>query len=72
VAALIAPRPALFVNGLRDPLTHSEAARESCAVAQRVYRTLGVPSRERPVEPMDLDHEHDSELAIAWFRRWLR
>ena len=72
VAGLIAPRPVLFVNGLRDPLTHSDAARESIAVAQGVYRTLGAPNHARLIEPEDLDHEYDCELAIAWFRRWLQ
>ena len=70
VAALIAPRPALFVNGQRDPLT-SPTARESFGIARRGYAVLGVPNHIRLVVPEDLGHAYDLELAVAWFRRWL-
>jgi len=70
VAALLAPRPALFVNGLRDPLT-TLAGRESFGIVRRVYALLGVPQRVRLIEPEGLGHTYDVELAAAWFRRWL-
>ena len=70
VGALIAPRPVLFVNGLRDPAT-IPAARESFAVARRGYAVLGVPNRARLLEPEGMGHAYDNQLAIAWFRRWL-
>lgn len=69
VAALIGPRPALFVNGRRDPAT-TLAARESFAVASHVYRLLGVPRRVRLIEPEEMGHYFDNQLAIGWFRRW--
>jgi dienelactone hydrolase len=70
VAALIAPRPVMFVNGLRDPAT-SHAARESFSVVRHVYRLSGAPRRARLIEPEEMGHEYDNQLAINWFRRWL-
>jgi hypothetical protein len=69
VAALIAPRPALFVNGVKDPAT-TPVARESFEIAQWPYQLLGVPGRARLIEPRRMGHIYDNELAIAWFRRW--
>ena len=70
VAALLAPRPVLFVNGLQDPLT-TTSARESFAVAHRAYQLLGVPNYAKLLEPHRLGHAYDNQLAIGWFRRWL-
>ena len=69
VAALIAPRPVLFVNGLRDPAT-SPAARESFAITHHMYRFLGKPRCARLIEPEELGHYFENQLAIGWFRRW--
>lgn len=70
VAALIAPRPVLFVNGQRDPASNP-GARESFAVLHRAYQVLGVPNRAKLIEPEHLGHTYDNQLAIGWFRRWL-
>jgi dienelactone hydrolase len=70
VAALLAPRPVLFVNGRRDPATNP-SAHESFAVVQHMYRALGVPRRARLIEPEELGQSYDNQLAIGWFRRWL-
>jgi len=70
VAALIAPRPVMFVNGQRDPAS-SPAARESFAVARQVYSFLGLPQRVKLIEPEKMGHYFDNQLAINWFRRWL-
>ena len=70
VAALIAPRPVMFVNGRRDPST-GPAARGSFAIARQVYRILGVPQRAKLIEPEEMGHAFDNQLAIGWFRRWL-
>lgn len=70
VAALIAPRPAMFVNGRRDPST-TPAARESFAIARQVYSFLGVPQHAKLIEPEDMGHYFDDQLAVSWFRRWL-
>ena len=70
VAALIAPRPVMFVNGRRDPAT-SHAARGSFAIVRQVYRLLGVPQRAKLIEPEEMGHYFDNQLAIGWFRRWL-
>jgi len=72
IAALVAPRPALYNNGASDPATPPAAARESFAVAQRVYRALGAPNRIRLVESPDSGDTFDHELAVAWFGRCLR
>lgn len=69
VAALIAPRPVMFVNGRRDPAT-SHVARESFAVVRQVYRLLGMSRRTVLLEPEELGHVFDNQLAINWFRRW--
>ena len=69
VAALLAPRPSMFVNGQRDPAT-SHAARESFAVARQVYSFLGVPQRTKLIEPEEMGHRFDNQLAANWFRRW--
>ena len=72
VAARIAPRPALYINDARDPTTPPDAASDNYAVAQRVYRTLGVPNRIRLLEQPDANDAFANELAVAWFGRWLR
>jgi dienelactone hydrolase len=69
VAALLAPRPAMFVNGRRDPAT-THAARESFAIARQVYGLLGVPQLIKLIEPEEMGHHFDNQLAISWFGRW--
>ena len=71
VAALLAPRPALFVNGRRDP-TSSPAARQSFAIVHVIYQLLGLPRHARLVEPEEMGHQYDTQLAISWLQRWLR
>ena len=58
-----------FANGRRDRAS-SHATRESFAVVQQVYRLLGVPRRTVLLEPEELDHDFDNQLAINWFRGW--
>jgi dienelactone hydrolase len=70
VAALLAPRPAMFVNGRRDPAS-SHVARESLAIARGVYSFLGLSRRVKLIEPEELGHQFDNQLAANWFRRWL-
>ncbi|RLC99128.1 MAG: hypothetical protein DRI77_03475 [Chloroflexi bacterium] len=70
VAALIGPRPVLFVNGQRDSST-SLTARWSFAIVHQVYRLLGVTQRARLIEPAQMGHYFDCQLATGWFRRWL-
>jgi len=45
VAALIAPRPVLFVNGAQDPIYPSSAAQEAFGHVQHVYAALGAADR---------------------------
>ncbi|NLE45379.1 MAG: hypothetical protein GX620_11710 [Chloroflexi bacterium] len=71
VASLIAPRPVLFVNGARDPLGNP-SARESFSIVNQVYRIIGAYNRARLIEPETLKHYYDNQLAIGWFRQWLR
>jgi len=70
VAALIAPRPALFINGRNDP-NANPGAREALAIARHVYQTWGVPQRVRLIEPETTGHQFDNQLAIGWLCRWL-
>jgi dienelactone hydrolase len=71
VAALIAPRPVLFVNGREDP-TANPGTRESFGVARHVYQLLGVPRRARLLEPEGMGHYFDNQLASGWLLRWLK
>jgi dienelactone hydrolase len=70
VAALIAPRPVLFVNGREDP-NANPGTRESFAVARHVYQLLGVPLQARLLQPEGMGHYFDNQLAAGWLRRWL-
>jgi len=70
VAALIAPRPVMFVHGRNDP-TGNLGARQSFAIVRHVYHLLGVPRQARMIEPEGMGHVFDNELAVGWLRRWL-
>ncbi len=70
VASLIAPRPVMFVNGRGDP-TIGGGAQESFAAVYHVYQFLGVPRHARLIEPEEMGHYFDHQLAIGWLRRWL-
>lgn len=60
----------MFVNGRRDPASNP-SARESFVIAHHVYQFLGVQRRIRLIEPEEMEHCFDNQLAIGWFRRWL-
>jgi dienelactone hydrolase len=45
VVGLIAPRPLLAVNGVKDPIYPSAAAKEAFEHVQRIYEARGVPER---------------------------
>jgi dienelactone hydrolase len=69
VAALIAPRPVMFVNGRLDPTTNPKT-RESFSIVSHLYQVLGVRRHARLIEPEEMGHYFDSQLAIGWFSRW--
>jgi dienelactone hydrolase len=70
VAALIAPRPVLFVNGRNDAGTNA-GVRESFATVRHMYHFVDAPRKARLVEPEGDGNCFDNPLAIGWFRRWL-
>ncbi len=70
VASLIAPRPVMFVNGQRDP-SSGQGAQESFAILRYVYEFLGVHRHARLIEPEEMGHYFDNQLAIGWLGRWL-
>jgi dienelactone hydrolase len=70
VAALIVPRPVMFVHGRNDPAGNL-GARQSFAIVRHVYHLLGAPRRASMIEPEGMGYVFDNELAIGWFRRWL-
>jgi fermentation-respiration switch protein FrsA (DUF1100 family) len=70
VASLIAPRPVMFVNGQRDPST-GQGAQESFAVVRHMYEFLGVHRHARLIEPEEMGHYFDNQLAVGWLGRWL-
>jgi hypothetical protein len=45
VVGLIAPRPMLAVNGVKDPIYPSASAKEAFEHVQRIYEAMGVPER---------------------------
>ena len=70
VAALIAPRAALYINGRNDPNTNPYA-RQGLAIARHAYQVLGVPQHIRLIEPETTGRYFDNQLAIGWLCRWL-
>jgi hypothetical protein len=59
----------MFVNGRRDPATTPDA-RGSFAIVSHVYRLLGMHRRVKLIEPAEMGHTFDNQLARGWFRRW--
>ena len=69
IASLIAPRPALFVNGTTDNFYYLDASQEFNKILA-TYKKLGVEDRSRFLTPKGVGHEFTVNIAINWFTQW--
>ena len=73
IAALIAPRPVLFINGSRDTLFNQEGLKAAYQKIGQCYEKAGAPSHQ-VCRLYDAPHQFNAEMqAEAWqfFRKWL-
>jgi len=73
LSALIAPRPALFINGSRDTLFNQEGLKSAYEKIHECYQKAGVPSRQ-VCRLYDTTHQFNTEMqaeAWRWLRKWL-
>jgi dienelactone hydrolase len=73
VAALIAPRPALFINGSKDRLFDQDGLKDAYNKIERCYAKAG--ARDRVLCRLyDAPHQFNVEMqaeAWQWLRKWL-
>jgi hypothetical protein len=73
LAALIAPRSVLVINGSRDQLFPMEGVDAAFTKIDRSFRKAGVPDRQR-CRLYDAPHQFNVAMqaeAWEWIRRWL-
>jgi dienelactone hydrolase len=73
LSALIAPRPALFINGSRDTLFNQEGRKEAYKKVQQCYAKAGAAGRQ-VCRIYDTPHEFNAQMqaeAWEWLRKWL-
>jgi dienelactone hydrolase len=73
VAALIAPRSVLVMNGSRDRLFALDGVKAAFDKIERCYAKAGAPDRQR-CRLYDAPHEFNLEMqaeAWEWLRRWV-
>jgi dienelactone hydrolase len=73
MAALIAPRALMVVNGSRDTLFHPDGVKSAFATIDACYRKAGVPERQQ-CKLYDAPHEFNEEMQPAaweWLKRWV-
>ena len=73
LAALIAPRSVLVINGSRDPLFAPEGVHAAFTKIEQCFRKAGVPERQR-CHLYDARHQFNVDMqneAWDWVERWL-
>ena len=70
LAALIAPRPLRFIQGIMDPIFPIEASREEFARTRTAYDLLDACDRISMSE-FETGHAYNAGAAADWFDRWL-
>jgi dienelactone hydrolase len=73
LAALIAPRSVLVINGLKDQLFPLDAVKGAFQKIEQCFRKAGVPDRQR-CRFYDAPHEFNAEMqaeAWEWIQRWI-
>jgi hypothetical protein len=68
IASLIAPRPALFVNGTKDSF-YTADAQIAFNKIKRVYKSLDAEEKSKFLAPVGIGHEFSIEIAINWFSK---
>jgi dienelactone hydrolase len=73
LAALIAPRSVMLINGSRDTLFNPEGVKAAFTKIEACYRKAGVPERQK-TRMYDAPHEFNAEMqseAWDWLKRWM-
>ena len=73
LAALIAPRALMVINGSRDTLFHPDAVKDAFATVEACYGKAGAAARQT-CRLYDAPHEFNLEMQPAawdWLRRWV-
>ena len=73
IAALIAPRAVLVINGSQDRLFEPEGVKSAFEKVSRCYAKAGAPERQR-CRLYDAPHEFNVDMqteAWDWLRRWM-
>lgn len=70
LAALIAPRPLRFIQGIMDPIFPIDASRAEFARTQKAYALLEASDRISMSE-FETGHAYNAGAAADWFDRWL-
>jgi dienelactone hydrolase len=73
LAALIAPRSVMVINGSRDTLFHPDGVKAAFAKIDACYRKAGVPERQK-TRMFDAPHEFNADMqaeAWPWLKQWV-
>jgi dienelactone hydrolase len=73
VAAMIAPRPVLFMNGSRDELFEQDGLKAAYAKIGQCYEKAGAADRQT-CRLYDVPHQFNAEMqaeAWQWLRKWV-
>lgn len=73
LAALVAPRSLIVINGSRDGLFHRDGVKAAFEKIAACYRKAGVPDHQK-ASLYDAPHEFNAEMqadAWAWLKRWI-
>ena len=70
VAALIAPRPALYEMGIKDPNFPIKVSRKAYSQIKKVYKVIGAPEALE-VDEFDGGHQFSGRKAFDFFAKWL-
>ena len=66
IASLIAPRPALYVNGTKDSF-YTKDAQLAFNKIKQVYKNLDAEENSKFLAPVGVGHEFSVDMAIKWF-----
>lgn len=70
MAALIAPRPLILINGISDPINPIEATREAFEMVKKIYHASGAEENCRLLEGPE-GHRYYADLAWPVFREYI-
>jgi dienelactone hydrolase len=73
LAALIAPRCLMVINGSKDTLFAPDGVKSAFEKIDRIYRKAGAPDRQR-CRLFDAPHEFNLDMqaeAFDWLKRWV-